>query len=64
LICDGNGVRLLKVHPRCQNLTEELSAYIYDDKGQVPGGDRKPFKISDHGPDAVRYLAWRLRFGV
>jgi len=31
LICDGNGVRLLKIHPRCKELINELQSYAYGD---------------------------------
>lgn len=65
LICDGSGVRLIKVHPRCVNLVQEMAAYRYDEKSAVAQvGERKPLKMDDHGPDALRYLAWPLRYGV
>jgi hypothetical protein len=64
MVCDSNDVRLFRVHPHCVNLIEEMSSYLYDDRAQVTGGDRKPRKMNDHGPDASRYLAWRLRYGV
>ncbi len=62
LICDANGVRLLKVHPRCVNLIREMSGYKNDENSiQSKTGERKVMKLDDHGPDALRYLAWRLR---
>jgi phage terminase large subunit len=61
-ICDGHGVRLLKIHPRCTNLIRELQAYRYDDKSSaVYAGEPKPLKISDHCPDSLRYLLWNFR---
>ena len=51
---DQNGRRRLLVHPRCRHFRAEMLSYIYDDNG-------KPVKQYDHGPDAIRYLIWRLR---
>ncbi len=61
MICDGKGMRLLKIHPRCVNLISEFQSYRYDDTAQV-AGDRKPLKMDDHGVDACRYLTWHLRY--
>ena len=53
---DLNGVRMLRVHPRCADFRGEMLAYAYDkDTG-------KPIKRFDHGPDAVRYGCWVLRY--
>jgi len=61
-ICDGQGVRLLKIHPRCKNLIRELQMYRYDDRGHsVDGGEPKPLKLDDHAPDALRYLLFNFR---
>ena len=51
---DQNGVRRLLVHPRCQHLRSEMMSYRLDEDG-------KPVKEFDHGPDALKYLVWRLR---
>lgn len=65
LICDGNGVRLLKVHPRCINLIRELSSYRMDPNSKVARvGEPKPAKVDDHGCDALRYMCWPLRYGT
>lgn len=61
LICDGNGARLLQIHPRCTNLIREMQMYQYEEVGSLPGGERRPRKADDHGPDCVRYGAWHLR---
>lgn len=61
LICDGNGVRLLKVHPRCKNLIREIAAYRQAGTGVAQIGEPKPLKVDDHGPDALRYMAYPLR---
>lgn len=63
LICDGNGVRLLKVHPRCKDLISDFQSYEYADSVTAVNGERRPAKVNDHHADAVRYLAHRLRFG-
>src|SRR5690606_36587347 len=63
LMCDGQGVRLLKIHPRCVNLIRELQSYRYDDHSKVSQiGEPRPLKVDDHGPDALRYLARKLRY--
>ncbi len=51
---DQNGWRRIRVHPRCKHLRAEMSSYRYDDKGH-------PLKQHDHGPDAIRYLCWKMR---
>ena len=62
LICDGNAVRLLKIHPRCRELIGEMQSYAQSDSPIVVNGEPKPAKKNDHGPDALRYMAHRLRF--
>jgi phage terminase large subunit len=64
LICDGNGVRLLKIHPRCRDLINEMQSYTRDESVVAVGGEQKPAKVNDHGPDALRYMTWRLRFDM
>ena len=63
LIADGQGVRLLQIHPRCSNLIREMQSYRYDpNSSAVDAGEPKPYKLDDHGPDALRYLCWHLRY--
>lgn len=63
MICDGNGVRLLKIHPRCVHLINEMQSYRYDDSSKsVDIGEPKPMKLDDHGPDTLRYMTWHLRY--
>lgn len=63
LIADGHDVRLLTIHPRCQHLIRELQSYRYDENSKVANvGEPKPLKLDDHGPDALRYLTWHLRY--
>lgn len=54
---DQNGVRRIRVHPRCVHLRWEMASYRRDDKGD-------PIDALNHGPDALRYLAWSRRHEV
>lgn len=50
MMCDGNGVRLLQIHPRCKQLINELLNYQYDENSTTTkAGERKPLKLDDHG---------------
>jgi hypothetical protein len=51
---DENGVRRIRVHPRCIHLRYELASYRN-------GPDGQPIDALNHGPDALRYLAWTRR---
>lgn len=65
LICDGNGVRLFRVHPRCKGLIRDLPRYRRDEKSLAAKiGEPQAWKVDDHFPDAARYMAHRLRFGI
>jgi phage terminase large subunit len=55
LAADSNGWRRILVHPRCKHLRAELASYRYDPQSETP------IKQFDHGPDALRYLAWTKR---
>jgi len=56
LICDGNGVRTLKVHRRCKNFIRELTeGYVYPE-GKHRDSE-KPKDGDDHAPEAFRYWA-------
>jgi len=54
---DANGWRRIRVHPRCTHLRFEMAAYRANDKGD-------PVEEHDHGPSALRYLAWTKRLEV
>lgn len=54
---DPNGVRRILVHPRCTHLRYEMGAYRKNDQGE-------PVDEHNHGPDALRYLAWTKRLEV
>jgi phage terminase large subunit len=61
-ICDGDGVRMLHIHPRCKNLIRELQSYRYDENSHVSeAGEPKPLKMDDHCADALRYLLFNFR---
>ncbi len=51
---DANGKRRIHVHPRCKYLRYEMAAYRNDDAGT-------PIDDVNHGPDALRYIAWTKR---
>jgi hypothetical protein len=63
LICDGQGYRALKIHPRCVNLINELtSGYQYPPEG-ARRDEEKPLDGNDHACDALRYWVWmRARY--
>lgn len=63
LIANAQGVRLLKVHPRCQATIAEFGTYIYSEAQRAAGGDAQPVKMNDHCMDALRYACWHLRYG-
>jgi phage terminase large subunit len=61
-ICNGDGVRLLKIHPRCDNLIRELQSYRYNPNTSVAeAGEPTPLKMDDHACDALRYLLWNFK---
>lgn len=63
LICDGQQVRRLQIHPRCTQLVNEMQSYLYSPRSNASKlGERRPQKLDDHGPDALRYMAWPLRW--
>lgn len=62
LIRDAQGVRLLTIHPRCEQLIQEMQSYMVDKKStRATAGEQAPLKVDDHGPDALRYMAHYLR---
>ena len=42
----------VKISPKCENLKDELSGYVWDTKAD----DDRPIKIKDHACDALRYF--------
>lgn len=57
-VFDGNNERQLLVHPRCENLIEQMASYRYKDSGALQGGDPQPVKEDDHAVDALRYFIY------
>jgi PBSX family phage terminase large subunit len=63
MICDGHGMRLLLINPRCKQVINELLNYQYDEHSTASkAGERKPLKLDDHGGDVLRYLCHHLRY--
>lgn len=62
LLCDGNGERLLQVHPRCLETVLEFQSYHKADSLMAVGGEQKPAKVDDHCMDATRYGCHILRY--
>lgn len=58
MFADGQGVRLLHIHPRCKHLIQELQSYRRDPV------TNKILKVDDHTIDALRYMAYHLRYGL
>ena len=51
---DENGRRRILVHPRCKHLRFEMASYRR-------GVNGVPIDALNHGPDALRYIAWTRR---
>lgn len=62
MVCDGNGRRLLRIHPRCTETIYEFGAYRANENASAQGGELKPVKCDDHTMDALRYMTWHLRY--
>lgn len=65
LIKDGQGVRSLRVHPRCKNLIRELTTdYQYPENSARSSSD-KPLDKDNHASDSLRYYVFtRLANGI
>lgn len=60
-IQDGNGVRLLKINPRCKTLIKEMQMYRYSENAtKAEAGEPTPKKQDDHAMDALRYALYTL----
>lgn len=63
-ICNGDGFRRVRFHPRCGWGVSELKSYVYPEKKpsiRRGSGQPKPKKDSDNVADALRYLLWFKR---
>ena len=57
LVCDGQGVRVLKINKRCMNLIKEMTTgYRYPEGAKRD--NEKPADGNDHACDALRYWVW------
>lgn len=48
----------------CKELIQEIEGYQYPEEKKDRNPDEVPVKKNDHGPDALRYLALHLKYGV
>lgn len=48
----------------CKNLIREIEAYKYPEDKPERNPSELPMKQDDHGPDALRYIALHLKYGV
>lgn len=48
----------------CKNFIFEMESYKYPEEKAERNPTEIPVKLNDHGPDAIRYLALHLKFGV
>lgn len=48
----------------CKNLIQEIEAYSYPEDKKDRNPSEVPMKDNDHGPDALRYIALHLKYGL
>ena len=48
----------------CKNLIKEIESYKYPEDKPDRNPSDLPMKEDDHGPDAIRYVAVHLKWGV
>jgi hypothetical protein len=48
----------------CKNFIQEVEAYRYPEDKPNRNPSELPIKEDDHGPDAARYLALHLKYGL
>jgi hypothetical protein len=48
----------------CKSLIQEMEAYAYPEEKEERSPDDIPQKLNDHGPDALRYFAIQMKFGL
>ena len=54
LVASALDAGVIRIHPRCKHLIDEIQGYAWDAKAQERGEDR-PLKVNDHACDALRY---------
>ena len=52
------------IHKSCRNFIFEMESYRFPEKKEERNESDVPIKENDHGPDAIRYLALHLKFGM
>lgn len=59
----GNGdTPLLRVHPRCETLLREVEVYRNDPDKRTGNGEPLPVEVDDRAMNALRFMAWHLRY--
>lgn len=48
----------------CKNFIREFESYHFEEEKEEKNPNDVPVKVDDHGPDALRYLALHLKFGI
>jgi hypothetical protein len=48
----------------CKNFVYEIEAYRFPEEKKERNAEDVPMKLDDHGPDALRYLALHMKFGL
>jgi hypothetical protein len=61
IVKGGDGVRRIRVNPRCQHVIYEFGIYRADPNGRADTGEVVPLKTDDHTMDALRYLVFKRR---
>lgn len=54
----------LFISSTCKNLSFELESYKFPEEKAERNASDVPLKVNDHGPDALRYFALHLKFGL
>jgi len=54
----------LFISSTCKNLIQEMESYKYPEDKPDRNPSELPQKEDDHGPDALRYLALHLKYGI
>ena len=54
----------LYIGANCKNLIFEIEQYKYPEEKKDRNPSEIPIKENDHGPDALRYFALHMKFGM